>query len=77
MSSKTKVLIPDIGEFAGVEVIEVLVAPGDRVEVRYASRGREFAATVALMQDPALAAAPVQTDAAQDRFRSTWKEGMR
>lgn len=33
MSSKTKVLIPDIGEFAGVEVIEVLVAPGDRVEV--------------------------------------------
>ncbi len=27
-----KVLLPDIGDFEGVEVIEVLVSPGDRVE---------------------------------------------
>lgn len=33
MSSETKVLIPDLGEFSGVEVVEVLVAPGDLVEV--------------------------------------------
>ena len=33
MSSETKVLVPDIGDFSGVEVIEVLVAAGDRVEV--------------------------------------------
>jgi pyruvate dehydrogenase E2 component (dihydrolipoamide acetyltransferase) len=26
------ILLPDIGDFAGVEVIEILVAPGDRIE---------------------------------------------
>ncbi|HXV35819.1 MAG TPA: FAD-dependent oxidoreductase, partial [Myxococcota bacterium] len=31
MGSTVEVLVPDIGEFEGVEVIEVLVAPGDRV----------------------------------------------
>ncbi|MES9965939.1 MAG: dihydrolipoyllysine-residue acetyltransferase [Sedimenticola sp.] len=33
MGTETKVLVPDIGDFSGVEVIEVLVNPGDRVEV--------------------------------------------
>jgi len=27
-----EVLLPDIGDFSDVEVIEILVAPGDRVE---------------------------------------------
>jgi pyruvate dehydrogenase E2 component (dihydrolipoamide acetyltransferase) len=33
VGTETKVLVPDIGEFTGVEVIEVLVSPGDRIEV--------------------------------------------
>jgi dihydrolipoamide dehydrogenase len=32
MSNKTQVTVPDIGDFQDVEVIEVLVGPGDRVE---------------------------------------------
>jgi pyruvate dehydrogenase E2 component (dihydrolipoamide acetyltransferase) len=32
MSGEREVSVPDIGEFEGVEVIEVLVNPGDRVE---------------------------------------------
>ena len=31
MTTEAKVLVPDIGDFEGVEVIEVLVAPGDQV----------------------------------------------
>ncbi len=31
--SRVEVRVPDIGEFEGVEVIEILVAPGDTVEV--------------------------------------------
>lgn len=33
MSTETRVLVPDIGDFSDVEAIEVLVKPGDRVEV--------------------------------------------
>ena len=33
MSGLLDVRVPDIGEFEDVEVIEVLVAPGDRIEV--------------------------------------------
>ena len=33
MSVEREVLVPDIGEFDDVDVIEVLVAPGDRVEL--------------------------------------------
>ncbi len=33
MGSEIKVLVPDIGDFSGVEVIEVLVSTGDRIEV--------------------------------------------
>jgi len=33
VSREREVLVPDIGEFEDVDVIEVLVAPGDRVEV--------------------------------------------
>jgi len=33
VASETKVLVPDIGDFSGVEVIEVLVSEGDRIEV--------------------------------------------
>jgi pyruvate dehydrogenase E2 component (dihydrolipoamide acetyltransferase) len=33
VSTETKVLVPDIGEFSDVELIEVLVKPGDRIEV--------------------------------------------
>ncbi|MCH7709519.1 MAG: hypothetical protein IH884_13595, partial [Myxococcales bacterium] len=33
MSAQREVLVPDIGEFDDVDVIEVLVAPGDRVEL--------------------------------------------
>ena len=33
MSAKREVLVPEIGEFDDVDVIEVLVAPGDRVEL--------------------------------------------
>ncbi len=33
MASTTELRVPDLGEFADVEVIEVLVAPGDRLEV--------------------------------------------
>jgi pyruvate dehydrogenase E2 component (dihydrolipoamide acetyltransferase) len=32
MASERQVLVPDIGDFEGVDVIEVLVAPGERVE---------------------------------------------
>ena len=33
MSGAAEVRVPDIGEFENVDVIEVLVSPGDRVEV--------------------------------------------
>ena len=33
MAKNKEVLIPDIGEFSGVEIIEVLVSPGDRIEI--------------------------------------------
>ena len=33
MSDPLTVAVPDIGDFSGVPVIEVLVAPGDRVDV--------------------------------------------
>ena len=33
MASVEEVLLPDIGDFSDVEVIEVLIAPGDRIEV--------------------------------------------
>ena len=33
MSQQREIYLPDIGEFEDVEVVEVLVAPGDRVEV--------------------------------------------
>lgn len=32
MATVEDVLLPDIGDFSGVEIIEILVAPGDRVE---------------------------------------------
>ena len=32
MAKRVEVLVPDIGDFSGVPVIELLVAPGDRVE---------------------------------------------
>ncbi|MBW2421555.1 MAG: dihydrolipoyl dehydrogenase, partial [Deltaproteobacteria bacterium] len=32
MASEIEVRVPDIGDFEKVEVVEVLVAPGDRVE---------------------------------------------
>ena len=32
MASEVEVRVPDIGDFESVEVVEVLVAPGDRVE---------------------------------------------
>ncbi|BCU05842.1 dihydrolipoyllysine-residue acetyltransferase [Allochromatium tepidum] len=32
MSSLEEILLPDIGDFSGVEIIEILVAPGDRIE---------------------------------------------
>ncbi|MGC1440404.1 MAG: biotin/lipoyl-containing protein, partial [Burkholderiaceae bacterium] len=33
MAAITDVLVPDIGDFDGVEVIEVLVSPGDAIVV--------------------------------------------
>lgn len=33
MGTEKRVLVPDIGDFSGVDVVEVLVAVGDRVEV--------------------------------------------
>ena len=33
MAIEKRVLVPDIGDFEGVEVIEILVTPGDRIEV--------------------------------------------
>ncbi|MEN8176443.1 MAG: biotin/lipoyl-containing protein, partial [Pseudomonadota bacterium] len=33
MATETQVLLPDIGDFDEVEVIEVLVSPGDQVQV--------------------------------------------
>ncbi len=33
MGTETKVLVPDIGDFSGVEIIEVMVSPGDSVAV--------------------------------------------
>ncbi|MEA3275245.1 MAG: dihydrolipoyllysine-residue acetyltransferase [Pseudomonadota bacterium] len=32
MATVQDVLLPDIGDFSGVEIIEILVAPGDRIE---------------------------------------------
>ncbi len=36
MSQSTEVKVPDIGDFEDIEIIEVAVAPGDRVEVEQA-----------------------------------------
>ncbi|MCG8427055.1 MAG: dihydrolipoyllysine-residue acetyltransferase [Chromatiales bacterium] len=33
MGTETKVFVPDIGDFAGVEVIEILVSAGDQIDV--------------------------------------------
>ena len=33
MATEKQIQVPDIGDFSGVEVIEILVKPGDRVEV--------------------------------------------
>lgn len=33
MGKEIEVLLPDIGDFSGVEIIEILVAPGDRVAI--------------------------------------------
>lgn len=33
MTKRVEVRVPDIGDFSGVPVIELLVAPGDRVEI--------------------------------------------
>ena len=33
MGTETKVLVPDIGDFSGVEIIEVMVSPGDKIDV--------------------------------------------
>jgi len=33
VGKEIEVLLPDIGDFSGVEIIEILVGPGDRVEV--------------------------------------------
>ncbi|AFL75276.1 dihydrolipoyllysine-residue acetyltransferase [Thiocystis violascens] len=33
MATVEEILLPDIGDFSNVEVIEILVAPGDRIEV--------------------------------------------
>ncbi|MDJ0870064.1 MAG: biotin/lipoyl-binding protein, partial [Myxococcota bacterium] len=33
MGTEKKILLPDIGDFEGVDVIELLVAPGERVAV--------------------------------------------
>ena len=32
MATVKQVLLPDIGDFSEVDIIEILVAPGDRVE---------------------------------------------
>ena len=32
MAQPDTILLPDIGDFAAVEIIEILVAPGDRIE---------------------------------------------
>ena len=34
MADQIKLQVPDLGDFSDVEVIEILVAPGDSVEVR-------------------------------------------
>ena len=33
MATVEEILVPDIGDFAGVEVIEILVQPGDSIQV--------------------------------------------
>ncbi|MCJ7558128.1 MAG: dihydrolipoyllysine-residue acetyltransferase [Gammaproteobacteria bacterium] len=33
MATRKEILVPDIGDFSNVDVIEVLVAPGDRVQI--------------------------------------------
>ncbi len=33
MTAQHKVQVPDIGEFSDVEIVEVMVAPGDTVAV--------------------------------------------
>ena len=38
MSALTEVRVPDIGDFEDVGVIELLVQPGDRITLQYASR---------------------------------------
>ena len=32
MANEKQIIVPDIGDFDAVEVIEILVSPGDRVE---------------------------------------------
>ncbi len=53
-------------------------SPGDRIEVRWLSRGAEHRAMVTLAQDESLSAslAPRADDDAV-RFRAAWKEGAR
>src|SRR4030095_13176837 len=40
-TSRLVVRVPDLGDFSDVEVVEVLVAPADRVEAEQSRRARE------------------------------------
>ena len=39
MAESKSILLPDVGDFSDIEIIEILVAPGDRVEADYGTLG--------------------------------------
>jgi len=59
MAAERQVLVPDIGDFEDVDVIEVLVAPGDRVDVEQSLVTLE--SEKATMEIPSPAAGVVRT----------------
>ena len=62
---------------AALEGVLSNASPGDRVEIRYESRGESFTVTVALAADPSLAGRWLpdgEVSAAQAAFRGAWKE---
>jgi len=58
MAELTEVRVPDIGDFSAVEIIEILVAPGDRIEAEQALLTLE--SEKAAMELPAPAAGTIE-----------------
>ena len=70
MGARQEVFVPDIGDFKSVDVIEILVKPGDTVSVEQSLVTLE--SDKATMEIPSPSAGVVQGSAGQDR-----RQGLR